>query len=60
MTDPRNVAHDTKIQQEKKHNHEEVAPGADHVPKPGKKPALNHEEKPAPGENDSADADETK
>ena len=29
MTDPRNVAHDKKVQQEKKHRHEEVAPGAD-------------------------------
>jgi len=28
MTDPRNIAHDKKIQQEKKHRHEDVAPGA--------------------------------
>jgi hypothetical protein len=37
MTDPRNIAHDKKVQQEKKHRHEEVAPGADATPQPGKK-----------------------
>jgi len=37
MTDPRNIAHDKKVQQEKKHRHEEVAPGADSKPQPGKK-----------------------
>jgi len=36
MTDPRNIAHDKKVQQEKKHRHEEVAPGADATPQPGK------------------------
>lgn len=40
MTDPRNVAHDKKVQQEKKHNGEEIAPGAEHTPQPGKKPHL--------------------
>ncbi|MEP6789944.1 MAG: hypothetical protein ABI907_01155 [Ramlibacter sp.] len=38
MTDPRNVAHDKKVQQEKKHRHEEIAPGAEHAVQPGKKP----------------------
>ena len=28
MTDPRNIAHDKKVQQEKKHRHQEIAPGA--------------------------------
>jgi hypothetical protein len=37
MTDPRNVAHDKKVQQEKKHQGEEIAPGADKKPQPGKK-----------------------
>ena len=37
MTDPRNIAHDKKVQQEKKHHHEEIAPGADKTPQPGKK-----------------------
>jgi hypothetical protein len=39
MTDPRNIAHDKKVQQEKKHRHEEVATGA-HAVQPGKKPHL--------------------
>ena len=47
MTDPRNIAHDKKVQQEKKHNHEEIAPGADAKPQPGKKPHLHHDEQPA-------------
>ncbi len=43
MTDPRNVAHDKKVQQAKKHHGEEVAPGADEKPQPGKKPHMeNH------------------
>ena len=37
MTDPRNVAHDKKVQQEKRHHGEEIAPGADKKPQPGKK-----------------------
>lgn len=37
MTDPRNVAHDKKVQQEKKHNDQQIAPGADKKPQPGKK-----------------------
>lgn len=37
MTDPRNIAHDKKVQQEKKHNKEEIAPGANKTPQPGKK-----------------------
>lgn len=43
MTDPRNVAHDKKVQQEKKHHGEDIAPGAEHAPRPGKKPALKHD-----------------
>lgn len=42
MTDPRNVAHDKKVQQEKKHRAEEIAPGADVKPQPGKKPHMEH------------------
>lgn len=41
MTDPRNVAHDKKIQQEKKHQGKEIAPGADKTPAPGKKPPMD-------------------
>ena len=40
MTDPRNVAHDKKVQQEKKHRHEEVASGAEGTVQPGKKPHM--------------------
>ena len=40
MTDPRNVAHDKKVQQEKKHRGEEIAPGAQKAPQPGRKPHL--------------------
>lgn len=40
MTDPRNIAHDKKVQQEKKHRHEEVAPGAEHAVQPGRKPHI--------------------
>jgi hypothetical protein len=40
MTDPRNIAHDKKVQQEKKHHHVEVSPGAEHAVQPGKKPHM--------------------
>ena len=42
MTDPRNIAHDKKVQQEKKHRGEEVAPGSDQTPQPGKKTHMEH------------------
>ena len=42
MTDPRNIAHDKKVQQEKKHHDQEVAPGADKTPQPGKKTHMAH------------------
>ena len=43
MTDPRNIAHDKKVQKEKHHQGEEVAPGANQTPQPGKKtPMENH------------------
>ncbi|MES2832572.1 MAG: hypothetical protein V4695_11330 [Pseudomonadota bacterium] len=42
MTDPRNIAHDKKVQQEKKHRGEEIAPDAEHTPQPGRKPHLEH------------------
>src|SRR6266705_6935057 len=37
MGDPRNVAHDKKVIQEKHHKGENVAKGAVHAPQPGKK-----------------------
>ena len=42
MTDPRNIAHDKKVQQEKKHRSEEISPGADKTPQPGKKTHMEH------------------
>jgi hypothetical protein len=39
MTDPRNIAHDKKVQQEKKHRHEETA-RTEHAVQPGKKPQM--------------------
>lgn len=42
MTDPRNIAHDKKVAQEKKHRSEEVAPGTDKTPHPGKKTPMEH------------------
>ena len=53
MTDPRNVAHDKKVQQEKKHHGEAVAPDAEHAPQPGRKPHLKHDDEA------SADASST-
>jgi hypothetical protein len=40
MTDKRNIMHDKKVQQEKKHRHEDVKPGAAHTVQPGKKPQM--------------------
>jgi hypothetical protein len=52
MTDPRNIAHDKKVQQEKKHQGQEIAPGADKTPQPGKK---THMEKHASDTDKSPD-----
>lgn len=40
MPDERNVAHDKKVQQDKEHRGEEIAPGAAETPQPGRKPAM--------------------
>ncbi len=42
MTDPRNIAHDKKVHQEKNPRNEEVSPGADKTPQPGKKTHQEH------------------
>ena len=44
MTDPRNIAHDKKTASDKEARGEEVAPGADETPQPGKKPHMEHHE----------------
>ncbi len=54
MTDPRNIAHDKKVQQEKKHRGEEIAPGAEHAPQPGRKPHLETVEVENPTAPDAA------
>lgn len=56
MTDPRNVAHDKKVQHDKEHHGEPIAPDAKHVPQPGQKPALKHHEAPAEENKDDAAA----
>jgi hypothetical protein len=53
MTDPRNIAHDKKVQQEKKHRGEEIAPGAEQTPQPGRKPPMEHHD------SDDAEAPDT-
>ena len=55
MTDPRNIAHDKKVQQEKKHNGEEIAPGAEKTPQPGRKPHLEPQDKEADAEEPGSD-----
>jgi hypothetical protein len=42
MTDPRNIAHDKKVQQEKKHHGIDAGAGAEHAVQPGKKPHMEH------------------
>ena len=40
MSDPRNVAHDKKVIQEKKHHGEKAVEGAAVTVQPGKKPTM--------------------
>lgn len=54
MTDPRNVAHDKKVAQEKKHQGKEVAPGSDKTPEPGKKSRMEHHASDSPKPPDEA------
>lgn len=42
MSDPRNVAHDKKVIQEKKHHGEDPSAGAAAKVQPGKKPEMKH------------------
>jgi hypothetical protein len=46
MADPRNVAHDKKVQEEKKHHGESAVPDASETPQPGKKPTLVQNDSP--------------
>lgn len=61
MTDPRNIAHDKKVLQEKKHHGEALSPDADETVQPGKKPHQEHHasdtkaDDPDTGEGSAAD-----
>lgn len=59
MTDPRNIAHDKKVQQEKKHRHEEVSPGADQSVQPGKKPHMAPKPEASPADEVVSDSSDT-
>ena len=56
MTDPRNIAHDKKVQQEKKHQHVEISPGAEHAVQPGRKPHIAPQRDRAADDGDDAAA----
>ena len=54
MSDPRNVAHDKKVIQEKKQAGEDLESGAAHVPQPGKKTAAAPEAKGSNADDSTA------
>ena len=58
MSDPRNVAHDKKVMEEKKHHGEDPAEGAAATPQPGKKPPQIHDDSDAPGSDASGSDDD--
>jgi hypothetical protein len=58
MTDPRNKMHDKRVQQEKKHLHREMKPGAAQSFQPGKKPKMVKQEQLPVQPEPQADADE--
>lgn len=54
MTDPRDIAHDKRVRQEKKKHGQEIAPGADKTPQPGKKTQKEHHASDIPKVPDEA------
>ena len=56
MTDPRNVAHDKRVQQEKKHKGVDIAEGTTATPQPGKKPPHDKHESDAAAESTGSGA----
>ena len=56
MTDPRNVAHDKRVQQEKKHKGVDIAEGTTVTPQPGKKPPHDKHESDASAESTDSGA----
>jgi hypothetical protein len=59
MGDPRNVAHDKKVIQEKHHKGTDIGKGAVHAPQPGKKTQLAKKKQPVVQESSVVDAGET-
>ena len=59
MTDPRNIAHDKKVQQEKKHKGEDIAEGTTHTPQPGKKPHMQEHKRDDAADHEVKPDDET-
>ncbi len=58
MSDPRNVAHDKKVLQEKKHHGEDPAEGAvSETVQPGKKPGMQHPHEHEDPATDRAEAE---
>jgi hypothetical protein len=51
MSDPRNVAHDKTVMEEKRHHGEDPAEGAAVTPQPGKKPPQIHHDAPDDAES---------
>ncbi len=49
MVDPRNIAHDKKVQEEKQHKGEDAAAGLAETPQPGKKQPAAKDENEAAG-----------
>jgi len=58
MTDERNIAHDKKVMDEKKHEGEDIGEGTVHAPQPGKKPEMEKDDGTNASERDSDDASE--
>jgi len=59
MTDKRNIMHDKKVRQEKKHRHEELKPGAAGTVQPGRKPQMSRPPEAPNPNTDVPDADTT-
>ena len=54
MTDPRNVAHDKRVQQEKKNKGEDITTGTTAAPQPGKKPHMEKHATEEPTEDSAS------
>ena len=51
MTDPRNIAHDKRVRQEKKHHGHMTDKGSHAMYRPGRKPHIQRPPNPEPMEN---------